>query len=385
MKVCYVTHQPNLTGASQSLLDIVSNWNGTDVEPVVLLRKYGPLVEELKKRNIRYKIIKYTTASKSKKNGWKDIIRKVINKIAIYKIKKFYKQEGFDVIHNNSLFVCVGMEAAIKAKIPYICHLREFGWEDQKIRFMNEKRQHYLINNADVAICISNVIKKKYVEIAKDVHYLTVHNGIDSKRFYQQHKEILSDSEINILLAGRIAPGKGQFEAIKAAKILVDKGFENFNLYIAGGVDNIEYDLKNKEYVEKHGLKQVKFLKFTDLKELRGKCDIGLICSVNEAMGRVTIESMLSGCLTIGANAGATPELIDNGKTGLLYTSGEPESLAENILMACRNKEEMREIAKEGQIYALDKFDIEKYNLFLRKIYTTIIKKDLDFNKIYMD
>ncbi|MBQ3583102.1 MAG: glycosyltransferase family 4 protein [Lachnospiraceae bacterium] len=381
MKVCYVTHQPNMTGASQSLLDIVSNWEGTDVEPVVLLRKEGPLVEELRKRNIRYKIIRYTTSSKSRKHGWKDIIRRVINKIAVCKIKNFFEQEKFDVIHNNTLFVCVGMEAALKAQIPYVCHLREFGWEDQRTRFMNEKRQHYLINNAKTAICISNAIRKKYVSLAKDVPYITIYNGIDAKRFYQEHKAIFSEEEVNILLAGRIAPGKGQFEAVQAAKILVDKGFKNFNLYIVGGVDNVEYDSKNKEYAKEHGLTQIQFLKFMDLKELRAKCDIGLICSTNEAMGRVTIESMLSGCLTIGADAAATSELIDNEKTGLLYESGNPQSLADCILKAYDNKMEMQRIAKEGQAYAVDKFDVKKYNLNLRKIYSIIAQNDSDSKK----
>lgn len=383
MKVCYVTHQPNMTGASQSLLDIVSNWKENDVEPVVLLRKNGPLVDELKKRNIRYEIIKYTTSSKTrvKSKKWKDILRRIRNKIAIYKISEFYKREQFDVIHNNSIFVCVGMEAALKSHIPYVCHLREFGKEDQGADFMNQKRQNYLIDNASAAVCISNVIRNKYEKLAKNVPYITIYNGIDSKRFYQEHNDILKNEEINILLAGRIAPGKGQYEAILAAKQLVDMGFEKFNLYIVGGIDNEEYDRKNKEYVKKHNLTQVKFFEFMDLKDLRAKCDIGLICSKNEAMGRVTIESMLSGCLTIGARAGATPELIEDKITGLLYESGNPESLAKCILYAYENKDKMREIAKNAQMYAKDRFDVKKYNLNLRKMYSIIIQKGSDKKK----
>ena len=53
MKVCYVTHLPNLTGANQSLLDILSKWEHQKVEAMVLLGKHGQLEEELKQLGIR--------------------------------------------------------------------------------------------------------------------------------------------------------------------------------------------------------------------------------------------------------------------------------------------------------------------------------------------
>ena len=59
MKVCYVTHMPNLTGASQSLLDLLRALEGSEVEPVVLLGRRGPLEDELEKRGVPFQVIRY--------------------------------------------------------------------------------------------------------------------------------------------------------------------------------------------------------------------------------------------------------------------------------------------------------------------------------------
>ena len=40
-----------------------------------------------------------------------------------------------------------------------------------------------------------------------------------------------------------------------------------------------------------------------------------------EAFGRVTIEYMMAGLPVIGRNGGATPEIIKENETGMLYNS----------------------------------------------------------------
>ena len=52
MTVCYVTHKPNLTGANRSLLDLLDGLDRDRYEPVVLVNRRGPLLSELKKRDI---------------------------------------------------------------------------------------------------------------------------------------------------------------------------------------------------------------------------------------------------------------------------------------------------------------------------------------------
>ena len=89
-----------------------------------------------------------------------------------------------------------------------------------------------------------------------------------------------------------------------------------------------------KEYSKRRGYDHiVHFLgSIENLHERIGNYQIGLMCSRSEGFGRVTAEYM-HGCLgVIASDSGANPELIENGKTGLLFSTGDSMSLADCIL-----------------------------------------------------
>lgn len=166
-------------------------------------------------------------------------------------------------------------------------------------------------------------------------------------------------------------------DAVKAIEYLLENGVRNVHLRIVGyrGINKAEQELKS--YIEEKGLKKnVELFDFTyDLIQYRSSSDIGLTCSRAEAFGRVTIENMMAGLLTIGADSGGTPELIEHGETGLLYEYGNYIQLAELIQYAMNNRETVRKIALEGQKNALQNFSIEKTAQNIKEIYDEIMKK----------
>lgn len=375
MKVCYVTHLPNLTGASRSLLDMLAKLDRDRIEPIVLLGKHGPIEEELKKLNIRYKVITYSTSIQENNKPLVNLIKEIKIRIAIPKIKKFIKDEKIDLVHNNSILMRVGAEAAYKTNTPFVCHMRDFIWEDHGKKLISEKKHYEILKKANMHIAISKAVYKKFSLLVGDAPITTINDGLDIEKYLLKDKTIFDKEEVNLLLPGRIQPGKGQLEAIKAIEELTKRGMNNIKLVIVGNVGDAEYDKTIKDYVSEHNISQVQFISFTkELKELQLRTDIGLVCSKAEALGRVTVESMLSGCLTIGAKAGATEELIEDGETGLLYELGDYKDLADKIVYATENVEKMRAIAKKGQKYAVESFDNKDYSERILKIYENILK-----------
>ena len=166
-------------------------------------------------------------------------------------------------------------------------------------------------------------------------------------------------------------------DAVSAIKVLVEQGFDKFYLSIVGYRGDNEYEDRLVNYIKKYKLeKYISVIDFNDnLLELRSKHDIGLICSVAEPFGRVTVENMLAGWLTIGTNSGGTPELIQNGVTGLLYEPGDIRGLVNILLAVYRNREEMKHIAAEGQEYAKKFFPIENTANAVYQVYRTICPK----------
>ena len=123
MKVCYVTHKPNLTGANRSLLDLLDGLDRDRYEPVVLVNRRGPLLAELKKRDIPYKyaLIPPTLNSDNKVLDFlKRVLNSVpVNRLCVETVKLRLRQIDPDLVHNNSLLCSVGMQAARELKLPY--------------------------------------------------------------------------------------------------------------------------------------------------------------------------------------------------------------------------------------------------------------------------
>lgn len=91
------------------------------------------------------------------------------------------------------------------------------------------------------------------------------------------------------------------------------------------------------------------------------RADAILMCSKREAFGRVTVEGMLAGKPVIGANSGGTLELIQDGITGLLYTSGDPKALAEKIRYLYENPDTATHVGENAKAWAETSFTRDRY------------------------
>ncbi|MDO5453090.1 MAG: glycosyltransferase, partial [Eubacteriales bacterium] len=186
MKVCYVTHKPNLTGANRSLLDLLDGLDRDRYEPVVLVNRRGPLLAELKKRDIPYKYALIPPTLNSD-NPVLDFLKRVLNSVPVNRLcveTVKFRLKGIqpDLVHNNSLLCSVGMQAARELKLPYLCHFRDFLWEDHHRKLLRPKRVHKLMDDADVCISISETVKEKFQPfVTTDV--VVIQDGIHTELY----------------------------------------------------------------------------------------------------------------------------------------------------------------------------------------------------------
>lgn len=374
IKVCYVLSTSDATGgANRSLMDLLRNIDRKTVEPIALIRRHGPVEESLKAIHVPYQIFPYTNAVVTG-NALKDALKEVAGGILTQAIKRYLKREGIQIVHNNSVPVRSGMEAARSLGIPCVCHIRENIWEGLNEEFLDPDKHLETINQASVIIAISEYIRNGYR--LNESKTIVLNDGIDTGIYYDE-KTILDQAEIHMSLYGAVNKQKGQMIAVKAMKRLQEKGYDHVFLNIVGNM-NSDYGQMVQQYVQQKQVSNVTFIpiiqRLSSLKEFRKKDDINLVCSNAEGLGRITIESMLSNTLTIGADAGATPEIIEDEFTGLLFRKDDPDSLADRIIYAIHRKVEMQEIADRGRAFAAERFDIRKYADTMTEIYRKLIK-----------
>ena len=376
LRVLYVTHEPNLTGASRSLLDLLGALDHTEVEPMVLVGKRGPLTGKLDAMGIQWKRITYRQCVRPRDSGAgiKAFAKKRLNVIAVPRVARFMREEGFDIVHCNSLLTDVGARAAIRAQLPYVEHVRDLVHEDHNMVFMDQVLVRDGLRHSRMNVFISHAVEDKFLPWAPNAPHAVMYDGIDSSAYDRPHGSLFVEGQVKLLMAGRIAPGKGQLEAVRGLEELRHRGIDA-QLVIVGGSGDDAYRDEMLTYIRKHCLTgAVKVLDFTDdLTCLRAESDVCLTCSSNEAMGRVTIEAMMAGCLVVAANYGATKELVADGETGLLYEFGHPESLADKIQWAMGHPDQANQIARSGKKWALDVFDVKKYAGKMVEVYRKIV------------
>jgi glycosyltransferase involved in cell wall biosynthesis len=129
-----------------------------------------------------------------------------------------------------------------------------------------------------------------------------------------------------------------------------------------------------RDYIENHKIGYVTIHDFSnDLTSIRGISDIGLTCSKSEALGRVTVENMLSSLLVVGADTCGTTEIIRDGENGLLYPAGDYHALAEVIMKAINDPESSNKMRARGYAEAVS-YDNKEYARKITEIYRSLIR-----------
>jgi glycosyltransferase involved in cell wall biosynthesis len=88
-----------------------------------------------------------------------------------------------------------------------------------------------------------------------------------------------------------------------------------------------------------------------------------------ETFGLTMIEAFACGVPVICSRLGAMEEIVDEGRTGLYFTPGDSEDLAEKVEWAWNHPERMRQMGEEARREYENKYTAEKNYPRLMQIY----------------
>ena len=205
------------------------------------------------------------------------------------------------------------------------------------------------ISRVDAFICPSSFTKKKYIEA-----------GFPESKLYH----IPSFVDISaltpdytggsyILYFGRFAYEKGVHVLLEAYDML---DIEKPKLVLVGSTDGSEYCQSLKEKYSIH----IEFIDFLDKKELyqyiKNACFVVVPSTCYDNMPNVVLEAFAHGKPVIASRNGGFPDLIDEYKNGLLFETGNEESLAKKLKWAIKHPVEMIEMGMKAREYAENEF-----------------------------
>lgn len=351
MKILYILDPATIGGATNAFLTLVKELLQKGVEPIVCLSYDGNGVsEKLHSLNIPVYEIGHDEMITwlDKGNGWKSVkrfLKKFIKYVwhdirAIKRISKEIDLKEIDLIHTNSSRSDVGFYLKMIYRIPHIVHFRE---SDNVVRPLNPFYISIYNKFSDRFICVSESVRRYWVEQGiKEKKTKVVYDGIYGRDIIVSPSEAKKGVGLNIVMTGGICEMKGQYLSIEAMGKLPEGVRRNIHIDYYGWSSDYYINLL-KDLAEQYGVsKEVSFcgiISRENVHGLLGSYQLGLMCSKTEGFGLVTAEYMFAQLGVIASDAGASPELITNGKTGLVFKSGDAQSLAEAILYYYNNRE----------------------------------------------
>jgi len=223
-----------------------------------------------------------------------------------------------------------------------------------------------VLKKADLVLVQNEFMRKECEKIAGGLETAPLPNGVDSIPDRMEKKGF-------VLFVGRLHRVKGVDVLIEAAEKVVVRRKLQFLIVGEGEETPVLRMLVKKKAIEE-------FVRFEgkksgeELQRLMGEAEVLVLPSRSEAFPLTVVEALASGTPVIASEVGGVPEIIRNGREGILVPPDDPEALAKAILSLMKNNDLRAEMAENARKRAKG-FIWEDIVRELIRYYTEVIER----------
>jgi glycosyltransferase involved in cell wall biosynthesis len=223
-------------------------------------------------------------------------------------------------------------------------------------------REKLAWSSADRVLSICNFVSgdlERYYGI-KPSSIRTVYNGVDEKVFRLLERPEppfagLSDKKI-VLYVGHFGVRKGVIHIIRAMKYVKEE-VRDAHLLCIGGLPNWLRETGYWEWllheVESNGLSEsvtmMDAVPNQALVNAYSCASVFVLPSYQEALPKVVLEAMSCSKPVVGTNQGGVPEMVENGKNGVLVKHGDVSNLARAVVSLLKDEKYARIMGRAGR------------------------------------
>ncbi|MDO8604802.1 MAG: glycosyltransferase family 4 protein [bacterium] len=341
IKVIFVITKSNFGGAQKYVFDLATGLPKEQFVVSVAVGGAGTLVEKLRAQNISVFPLFSITRDVNLLSDIK----------TFFELLKIFSIEKPRVVHVNSAKAGgVGALAARLAGVPKIIFTAH-GWafnEERPVwqRFVIKIFSWLTVLLSHKTIAVSDAVKN---DIATwpfvPGKIVTIKNGISEPDFLTR-----KDAQMHLFAHANIQIPENAFVLGTIAELHKNKGIsyaiEAFNKFAQKNPSLYYFIISDGEEMEKlvtliklRGLQDRVFLLgfVEDASRYLKAFDIFVLPSITEGLALVILEAGLAGLPVIATNVGGIPEIIEDGRTGLLVPAHDPDAIAETVQKLIEN------------------------------------------------
>jgi glycosyltransferase involved in cell wall biosynthesis len=291
-------------------------------------------------------------------------LRSAANPVALAKLTRLVRRHAPEIVHTHLVHAdFLGLTAARLARVP--------------VRASTKHGFNAFRDGRGFAAADRTVSRLAHLHIAISAglaRYLAEREGLDEARFEIVHYGIvpgptpapLPDGP-RLAVVGRLIPIKGHatlLEAVAAARQRVPE----LTLEIAG---EGELGPELRATTTRLGLDDaVSFLgRVAPATPVLERAAIVVVPSLGEGFGMVALEAMERGRPVIASAIGGLPEIVADGRTGLLVPPDDPAALADAIVELATDRARAAALGAAGRARALEEFSQERCTDRIEELY----------------
>jgi len=219
-----------------------------------------------------------------------------------------------------------------------------------------------------------------------------IRNGIDLSLFGPRPADgrlrreigLPADSPIVAILT-RLTPKKGVEDFLEAAAI-VTRCVPHARFAVVGG-GNVVVDgaiVPDVAYRQTLGAQALRLgiadrVVFTgmrlDTPQLLSDIAVSVLPSLSEGLSNALLESMAAGVPVVATRVGGNPEVVDEGRTGLLVPPQDPSALAQAICRLLEDHELASRFSLAGQRRVTELFSLERMTRETERLYLDLLER----------
>ena len=227
-----------------------------------------------------------------------------------------------------------------------------------------------------VAAAVRDEILARHPELADRV--TAVLNGVDLGRFRPggQRDGVraglgLPPDALSCVTIGRFLPDKGLSYLLDAARLVADRRTDVW--WVLAGRGPLEARLRARA-AELRLNDRVIFAGFRDdVPDLLAASDVVVVSSTSEGCSVAILEAMACGRPVIATRVGGTPEIVDQGRTGIIVEPRRPEEIAAAVMELADAPVRRAAMGRLALQTARERFSVERMVRRLEEVYLELM------------
>ncbi len=393
VRILYVHHRSERSGASGALAGLVSRLDRTRFEPHVFCAA-GGAAHQLREAGATVhtgSVAAFTHIWASTYHGrrWLLLVRELAWLAPhLAGLRRTLRRGHFALVHLNDSPLVPAAWLARRAGLPVVWHLRSALPED------DGSRRSVLLRRAIRTLSTRTVAINDDVATSFDVGAAVVPDPVDLDRFRPAERrrskaELGLDEERPLVcFFGYLYPAKGFREFIGAAARTRDVGVEATWLLVGGGVRDRDffrrargrallrlgltrdYEHEARELVASLGLADVvRLVPYGDTAPYFHAADVVVVPSQGPEVGLPAIEAGAAGVPVVATGTRTGGGVLVPGETGIVADGRDAGSIACAVVELLRDPERARSLGAAGRAHVERRFDAARAVRGLEAIY----------------